>query len=132
MVWVEAALWGLFGSEFADLRGHNGWVQAVVWSPDGRRLATASGDETARIWNADNDRELAVLRGHRSGIWSLAWSPDSRRLATGLDDQTIRVWDAESGAEIIVEDLVANARRRVSRKLTAEERRNLMLPPIGD
>ncbi|MCA1681878.1 MAG: WD40 domain-containing protein [Actinobacteria bacterium] len=58
----------------------------------------------------------------------MSWSPDGRRIASASHDGTSRVWDAT----ISVEDLVANAHRRVSRKLTTEERRNLMLPPTGD
>ena len=73
-----------------------------------------------------------VLRGHDDEVRGVAWSPDGQRLATGSRDRTVRIWDAGSGAEIIVEDLVTNAHRHVSRELTAEERRNLMLPPTGD
>ena len=56
----------------------------------------------------------------------MSWSPDGKRVASASQDGTSRVWDAT----ISIEDLVANAHRRVSRELTTEERRNLMLPRL--
>jgi WD40 repeat protein len=82
------------------LRGHDDWVWAVAWSPDGRRLATASRDRTSRIWNAESGSEMAVLQGHNDGVRGVAWSPDGRRLATASADRTTRIWDTETGTEL--------------------------------
>ncbi|MGH3991179.1 MAG: WD40 repeat domain-containing protein [Pseudonocardiaceae bacterium] len=98
------------------------------WHFGGRRLATASVDRTARIWDAESGTEIIVVGAHARGVEGVAWSPDGRRIASASRDGTSRIWDAT----ISIEDLVANARRRVSRELTAEARRNLMLPPVGN
>ena len=70
------------------LRGHIGPVFSVAWSPDGKRLATGSEDQTATMWDAATGKEVLTLRGHSHFVRSVAWSPDGQRLATGSDDQT--------------------------------------------
>lgn len=90
------------GRELTVLTGHDEWVGCVAWSPDGRKLATASNDHTARIWNPDNGNELAVLRGHDDAVRAVQWSADGRQMVTGSEDRTVRIWDTESGVEIIV------------------------------
>ena len=70
-------------------------VRTAKFSPDGRRIVTASADQTARIWDADTAKPLRVLSGHDDFVWSAAFSPDGRRILTASFDRTVRVWDAE-------------------------------------
>jgi CHAT domain/WD domain, G-beta repeat len=73
-------------------------VKAVVFSPDGRRLATASQDKTARIWEVSSGKQLHTLT-HTGGVQCVAFSPDGRRLAT-TTGKTTRIWDTHSGTPL--------------------------------
>ncbi|GHC87073.1 hypothetical protein GCM10007079_30850 [Nocardiopsis terrae] len=84
----------------AVLTGHTDTVRNLAWSPDGTRIATASRDGTARLWDTRGGL-LRELRGHMGMVEMAAWSPDSRRLATASRDHTVRVWDADTGETLM-------------------------------
>ncbi len=83
------------------LTGHSEDVQRVVFSPDGRTLASSSYlDETVRIWNVDTGEHRRTLTEHTGDIEGLAFSPDGKTLASsGSGDGTIRFWDVHTGDE---------------------------------
>jgi hypothetical protein len=83
-------------------KGHRSNVWSVAFSPDGRRIATASGDRTARLWDASSGEELAVLRDHTQSVWSVVFDHDGSRLLTASGDGTARIWDAENGTALVV------------------------------
>jgi hypothetical protein len=95
--WEFNRLWTLFHRDNLVLAGHTSHVTAVAFSPDGVRLATASVDGTARIWDARTGVAMAVLEGHAMRVNALAFSPDGMRLATAGDDHTARLWDGRAG-----------------------------------
>jgi hypothetical protein len=70
-------------------------VLSVAFSPDGGRLATASWDGTARVWDAASGRQLALLQGHTSRVDRVVFGPDGARLATASADGTVRLWIAQ-------------------------------------
>jgi hypothetical protein len=71
----------------------------VAYSPDGRHIVTGSEDQTAKVWDAANGRELLTLQGHRNSIRAVAYSPDGQRIATGSTDHTAILWDPASGTK---------------------------------
>lgn len=94
---AETVLTMPLGAPKVILTGHTDHVNAVAWSPDGTRLATASDDHTARIWDSATGRAVASLTGHTDMVEDVAWSPDGSRIATGSADGTARLWDPRSG-----------------------------------
>jgi WD40 repeat protein/tetratricopeptide (TPR) repeat protein len=82
------------GRVIHTLIGHTADVVCAAFSPDGRRLATASFDRTIKLWDTGTGRDVFSLRGHTAGVVALAFSPDGNRLASGGIDHTARVWDA--------------------------------------
>jgi WD40 repeat protein len=82
------------------LAGHQGSVNSVAVSPDGRRIVSGSSDNTVAVWDLETGSRLLTLAGHQDRVYSVAVSPDGRRIVSGSDDQTAAVWDLETGARL--------------------------------
>jgi hypothetical protein len=79
------------------LSGHADSVTSAVFSPDGHRIATASADNTARIWDTASGSELNALIGHDDKVFAIGFGPVGQKLVTGSLDGTARFWDLGSG-----------------------------------
>jgi WD40 repeat protein len=87
------------GAAAFTLEGHDSSVNDVAWSPDGRWIATAADDLTARVWDAETGDLRYSLHGHSGAVRFTDWSPDSTRLVTGSEDGTAKVWQiTDAGA----------------------------------
>jgi serine/threonine protein kinase len=82
------------------LTGHSDSVRSVVYSPDGRYLATGSVDKTIKIWEVATGKQLRTLTGHSDTVSSVAYSPDGRYLASGSNDKTIKIWEVATGKQL--------------------------------
>ena len=108
------------------LKGHQNTINSVCYSPNGRYIASGSGDLTTgsldystRVWNWVNQNEVARFDGHTCPVYSVCFSPDGRYVASASgsngskwspngDEGAIRIWDLESKEEIVRLDTYAS------------------------
>jgi WD40 repeat protein len=91
----DIRLWDMTtDSEVGRLVGHAAWVGSIVFWPDGKKIASASADQTIRIWDVPSRKTIDVLRGNRDEVWRLALLPDEKTLVSGGKDGTVNLWDA--------------------------------------
>lgn len=83
----------------AQLTGHDGTVECIAASRDGRLLASGDFRGNIRLWSLPDGKFLRQLTGHGKRVQALAFTPDSQTILSGGDDQTLRFWDPESGKE---------------------------------
>ena len=90
------------------IKGHTGDVNSLVFSPDGRTLATGSRDDTIGLWDVSTGatgENLHTLIGHTTYLGqdfpvnTVVFSPDGKTIASGGTDLTLRLWDVATGTE---------------------------------
>jgi eukaryotic-like serine/threonine-protein kinase len=81
-------------------RESQGEVLALAWSPDSKRLASASTDGTVHIWGILTGKLLWTNRGHRASMWAVSWSPDGKHLAAVNAGDVVQLWNATTGKQV--------------------------------
>lgn len=82
---------------FDTLSKHKSEIWSVAFSPDGKLLATASKDETIKIWSTKSYRLLKSLKAHKNGVSSVVFSPDSEWIISSSIDNSVKFWNIDDG-----------------------------------
>lgn len=83
------------------LRGHQGLIFSIAFSPDGKYLASGDDGGKVIIWEVATGTKLKELEGHKDHIWSIAFTPDGKELVSGSGDGTARLWDVQTGNVVL-------------------------------
>jgi len=100
--WEWHHLWHISDQAILTMKGHDGHIYDIEWSPSGQHFASAGGDDgAARIWDAQTGTEILAFRGHEGDTSEVAFSPDGKLLATvGGSDKLVMVYEIPSGIEV--------------------------------
>lgn len=91
-------VWNLSGQPLAQLKGHQGSLRSMSFSPNGQYLATAGSDGTVRLWDL-SEKHLAQWHSNSLTLRSVSFSPDGQYLATAGADSTVRLWNLQGQQE---------------------------------
>jgi WD domain, G-beta repeat len=130
----SAHIWNVDTNTITALKGHNGPVWSIAFNSNGRQIVTASGDTTARVWDAESGQLVQTFKGHSNWVFSAAFTAGDKHVVTASRDKTVRIWDVETGNDVTggvvsgsTQELVERAKERVPRCLTRDQREKAFL-----
>ena len=82
---------GRDGKVVQTVQKHTYWVNSIIFSPDGQTLASASVDDTVKLWRLDGTL-LQTFEGHSSTVTSISFSPDGETIASASKDGKVILW----------------------------------------
>ena len=77
-------------------------MRSACFSPDGKFVVSGAGDNTIKLWNLEDQKEVFTLSGHSERVCSVCFSPDGKFIASGSDDMTIKVWNLQKQKEVSI------------------------------
>lgn len=80
--------------QYNSFSGHTGTIRTLAFSPDGNAIATASVDNTTKIWRSDGSL-MTTLKGHKAAVSTVEFSPDGEILVTTSEDNTAKLWHVD-------------------------------------
>jgi WD40 repeat protein len=96
----QVRLWdATTGKEIAPLKNQPAFIEALAFSPDGKRLACSGPRYMVAMWDVVERKALPALTGHTKPAMGLAFSPDGKTLASASADKTIKLWDMDNNKE---------------------------------
>ncbi len=91
------------GKPVHRLPGHDSWISALDFRPDGKHLVSCANEPIVKIWGVESGKYLKSLYGHTSFVSFVEYSPDSQLIATGSADSTLRIWNARNTKPLSVQ-----------------------------
>jgi len=123
-----ARLWNIdTGRETRRFEGHTGFINRVVFEPDGRTMLTGSDDDTIRLWDTATGKEIYRIEGHNDTIRDMALSADGRLLLAVSENNEMRLWRIDRTLDEVTAWVTAN---RYVRGLTCIERATYRVEPL--
>lgn len=94
----------------SSIAGHGEAIVSASFSPDGRGLASGSGDTTVRFWDIETKTPYRTCQGHRNWILAVAWSPDAKVVVSGCRNGELNLWDPKDGEKLNKKPLIGHTK----------------------